>query len=405
MFRGLFGSNSGNSPSPPKNQIEVVCPSCGAAQYEPRLVVSTFCKTCGVHLRLEKKKVIASAVSKAGGRPEVLVPTRQPVPMNPPSAPVSAPAATAPLVRPSTVPLTPLTPVAPVPLPGLPEFAPDISETGELGLGMMLQAAVGSLAPVPKTNAVAPEPMPPPTPEPPSEAMPEAVTFESESINPVSTAEPVARVASHVPTAIAELMQQSTQNPPTGTLQKMREQGAFRQQYFKEAECFDCSNKFKVGRSSRSANCPSCGAYISLEDIELNLPSSQAIKTRGDVMIRKRGHLTAAHLYARDLRCYGLIEANIFCSGDATFKTTGTIIGEVKCKKFLVEKGSEITFMNPVHADEVEIHGVITGHVYSKGPVIIGNGGAVNGDVTARSVSIEPGGELNGSMNIVRTAK
>jgi len=359
-----------------------------------------------VHLRLEKKKVIASAVSKAGGRPEVLVPTRQPVPMNPPSAPVSAPAATAPLVRPSTVPLTPVTPVAPAPLPGLPAFDPDISETGELGLGMMLQAAVGSLAPSPKSAPVV-EPVPEPVEPVPlvAEALPAPAAIEDDFSSTTAAAEPVARVASHVPTAIAELMQQSAQNPPTGTLQKMREQGAFRQQYFKEAECFDCSNKFKVGRSSRSANCPSCGAYISLEDIELNLPSSQAIKTRGDVMIRKRGHLTAAYLYARDLRCYGLVEANIFCSGDATFKTTGTIIGEVKCKKFLVEKGSEITFMNPVHADDVEIHGVITGHVYSKGPVIIGNGGAVNGDVTARSVSIEPGGELNGSMNIVRTAK
>jgi cytoskeletal protein CcmA (bactofilin family) len=34
--------------------------------------------------------------------------------------------------------------------------------------------------------------------------------------------------------------------------------------------------------------------------------------------------------------------------------------------------------------------------------VLIGMNGAVNGDVTARSVSIEPGGELNGAMNIVR---
>ena len=357
-------------------------------------------------MRLEKKKVIASAVSKAGGRPDVLVPTRQPVPMNPPSAPASSPAAPAPVARPSTVPLIPLTSAAPATLLALPAFDPDISETGELGLGMMLQAAAGTLAPSPKPVQVEPAPEAAAVPAaPPEDASSAPAVPEHEPVIGAPAPEAVARVASHVPTAIAELMQQSAQNAPTGTLQRMREQGAFRQQYFKEAECFDCTNKFKVGRSSRSANCPACGAYISLEDVELNLPSSQAIKTRGDVMIRKRGHLTAAHLYARDLRCYGLIEANIFCSGDATFKTTGTIIGEVKCKKFLVEKGSEVTFMNPVHADDIEIHGVITGHVYSKGPVIIGNGGAVNGDVTARSVSIEPGGELNGSMNIVRTAK
>jgi len=207
------------------------------------------------------------------------------------------------------------------------------------------------------------------------------------------------------PLPVTALMQRGpsvAENP--GTLQKMKDQGFYRQQYFKEAQCFDCDHKFKVGRSSRSANCPSCGAYISLEDIELNMPSSQAIKTRGDVLIRKRGQLSATHLFARELRCYGSISANMSCSGDAIFRTSGTIVGEVRCRRFIVEKGSEITFMNAIHADEVEIHAPITGTVFSKGPLLISSHGAVNGDVTARSVSIEPGGELNGAMNIVRIA-
>jgi len=403
VFRGLFGSSNANSSSPPKNQIEVVCPSCGAAQFEPRLVVSTFCKRCGVHLRLEKKKVIASEVSRAGGRPDALAPApaRTPVPMNP-TGPltrgvVAGPASsTGPLLRG----LTPVSPPVTALTSSLPAVEPD-PETGELGLGMMLQAA--SLGPL--VHPTAPVDAPAMLDEI-VEVADEPVVMEEPPAPPsVAVVEDnTPRVATQVPMAVADLMQQS-QNPPTGTLQKMREQGAYRQQYFKEAECFECSNKFKVGRSSRSANCPSCGAYISLEDVELNMPSSQSIKTRGDVLIRKRGHVCASHVYAKDLRCFGLIEANMHCSGEAIFKTSGKIIGELTCKKFTVEKGSEISFMNPIHADEMEIHGIITGNVYSRGPVIIGNGGAVNGDVTARSVSIEPGGELNGSMNIVRGSK
>lgn len=183
----------------------------------------------------------------------------------------------------------------------------------------------------------------------------------------------------------------------------MKDQGMFRQQYFKEAQCFECDHKFKVGRSSRSANCPQCGAYISMEDVDLNMPSTQSIKTRGDVVIRKRGQLSAAHLHCRELRCFGGITAEIHCLGDAIFRTIGQIVGEVRCRRFVVEKGSDITFMNPIHADEVEIHASITGNVFCKGQVLISSHGAVNGDVTARSVSIEPGGELNGAMNIVRS--
>jgi cytoskeletal protein CcmA (bactofilin family) len=104
----------------------------------------------------------------------------------------------------------------------------------------------------------------------------------------------------------------------------------------------------------------------------------------------------------RDLRCFGIIEANVHCAGDAIFKATGAMIGEIRCHRFIVEKGSDISLKNPVRADEVEIHARVTGTIYSSGPVLIGTNGSVNGDVTARSVSIEPGGELNGAMNIVR---
>jgi cytoskeletal protein CcmA (bactofilin family)/ribosomal protein S27E len=203
---------------------------------------------------------------------------------------------------------------------------------------------------------------------------------------------------------------QSNSPPPTPapaphtatSLQKMKEQGMYRNQYFKDAECFDCGHKFKTGRSAKSANCPSCGAYISLEDVEINMTSTQSIKTRGDVLIRKRGRLSASSVHCRDLECHGIIEANVTCSGDATFRTTGSIIGEIRCNRFVVEKGADVAFLNTVHATEVEIQARVTGTIYSSGPVLIGSGGAVNGDVTARSVSIEPGGELNGAMNIVR---
>ena len=94
----------------------------------------------------------------------------------------------------------------------------------------------------------------------------------------------------------------------------------YRNQYFKDAECFECGNKFKTGRSAKSANCPACGAYFSLEDVEINMTSTQAVKTRGDVLVRKRGRLSASSVFCRDLQCQGIIEANVTCSGDAAFR-------------------------------------------------------------------------------------
>lgn len=357
MFRGLLGFGKKDGPTPPKNQIEVVCPACGAAQYEPRLVVSTFCRECGVHLRIEKRRVIASEVSKSGGNPEHLRPKRDAA--NPPSKPLAPPAPpSAPLNR---------------PVSGVQE-APSAPPTGkevqqEFGLGMMIQAG--------------------------KPADPQAPAGKGDPDEEAKTAPDFIEIPENLSS------QPSREAPATG-MQRLKDQGFYRQQYFKEAQCFECDHKFKVGRSSRSANCPACGAAISMEDVDLNMPSTQSIKTRGDVIIRKRGQLSAAHLFCRELRCYGNVTAEINCTGDAIFKTSGTIVGEIRCRRLIVEKGSEITFMNAIQADDVEIHAHITGNVFSAGQVLISANGAVNGDVTARSVSIEPGGELNGAMNIVR---
>lgn len=360
MFGRFFGTKTSILPTPPKNQIEVVCPSCGAAQYEPRLVVSTFCKKCGVHLTVEKRRVVASAVTRSGmgmnasweTAPETAA---SPAVKEPQAAAAKAPAETAP--------------------------------TAADGFGAFLQSQ--NLPPPADSPASVPAPAPAPV--------------------AVQAAAPAA-VAEEMPAA-NERRPQSNSPPPTPapapqtatSLQKMKEQGMYRNQYFKDAECFDCGHKFKTGRSAKSANCPACGAYISLEDVEINMTSTHSIKTRGNVLIRKRGRLSASSVQCRDLECHGTIEANVTCSGDATFRTTGSIIGEIHCQRFVVEKGADVAFLNAVHANEVEVQARFTGTIYSSGPVLIGSNGAVNGDVTARSVSIEPGGELNGAMNIVRS--
>ena len=188
-----------------------------------------------------------------------------------------------------------------------------------------------------------------------------------------------------------------------GTLQKMKEQGYYRQQYFKDVECFDCHHKFKVGRSAKSTNCPTCGVSICLEDVEINQPSTAVIRTRGDVLIRKHGSVNTSEIKCRDLKVYGGVSANIECAGDMHLRCSGTIIGEIHCKHFVVEKGSDVRFVNAIYAEEVEIQARIFGNIQSSGPLNITATGWIHGDVTARSVSIEPGGQLDGAMNILRS--
>jgi cytoskeletal protein CcmA (bactofilin family)/ribosomal protein S27E len=400
----------------------VVCPACGAAQYEPRLVVSTFCKKCGVHLTIERKKVTASSVTRSGmGMPDPWADAKPaPKPEPPVSRIVRKPAASA---------------LQPISNPVAAELNQPISEeeAAEGGFGVFLKQQA-NLAPEGESHApssTAPIAAPPTTAVADLEKdSPKALAEDATTDSPVLKEEPdaevptatdqpgstyrrpAARVQPNLPETPTggEKRAQSNSPPPTSapapmsasTLQKMKSEGMYRNQYFKDADCFECDHSFKVSRSTRSTQCPSCGATIALEDVEVNMPSGDSIKTRGDVLIRKRGQVSAESIICKDLRCQGILEANVKASGDAIFRAVGSMIGQVHCRRLIIEKGSDVVFINEVYAEEVEVHARITGTLISSGPFLIGPNGSVNGDITARSVSIEPGGELNGGMNIVR---
>lgn len=357
----------------PKNQIEVVCPVCGAAQIEPRLVVTTHCRKCREHLRIENGKVYAS--SHLNPVPSSVFPA---VLDSHPTAGVTKEVdQAAPLFTPDPAPVELPPPTALIPTAALPP------EELPLGLGNMMLGLKEPEERRPKPAAAVTAPAPAaPVPKP-------------NVIERLRKSAPVRPPAPPPP----------TQGPlPAGTLQKMKAQGYYQQQYFKEVECFDCSHKFKVGRSAKSTSCPSCGAYICMEDIDINVASNAAIRTRGDVLIRKNGNVNTSEIRCRDLKVQGMVTAQIECSGDLTMRTTGTVIGEIRCQNFIVEKGSDIHFLNTIHASDVDIQARIEGSIHCTGRVSIGAQGWVHGDVTARSVSIEPGGHLDGAMNILRAS-
>jgi cytoskeletal protein CcmA (bactofilin family)/ribosomal protein S27E len=229
------------------------------------------------------------------------------------------------------------------------------------------------------------------------------------------TPQPVGLAALKKPAYLqkTEISEKAERPKPTGevqgpmaqsTFQKMKEQGYYRQQYFKEVECGGCHHKFKVGRSAKSTTCPSCTAVICMEDFDINVPHSIPIETRGDVMIRRNGNVQTTEIRCRDLKVQqGTVNASLFCSGDVTLKTVGMIDGEIRCHRLVVEKGSDVHFSRTVHANEMEIQAKVTGNIQCTGRVLLTSAGSVHGDVTARSISIEPGGELDGSMNILRS--
>lgn len=162
--------------------------------------------------------------------------------------------------------------------------------------------------------------------------------------------------------------------------------------------CFECDATHKVAAASTSTICPSCSTYLDLRNIGIKDRTNQRIRTRGDVVVEKKGALLGTSITCGHLTVHGTVSGSIYASGDLILKADQRIIGEVRCRRFVLEKRCEVHCLQPVHAEEMELHGHATGHFFATKSIILHRHAVLDGNVTAQSISVEPGAVLNGQV-------
>lgn len=173
---------------------------------------------------------------------------------------------------------------------------------------------------------------------------------------------------------------------------------------FKEAPrvvvCFECNASHKVAGASTSTICPSCSTYLDLRNIEIKDRTNQRIKTRGNVVVQKKGALLGTSVHCGDLTVHGSVAGSIYAAGEVHLKTDGKIIGEIRCQRFILDRKCEVHCLQPVHAEVVEIHGHVTGHFHATQCIILSRHASLTGSAKAHSISMEPGARLNGQVQV-----
>ena len=164
--------------------------------------------------------------------------------------------------------------------------------------------------------------------------------------------------------------------------------------------CFDCQAHHRVSGSATSTICPGCSTYIDLRDIVIKERTSQRIRTRGDVIVEKKGSLLGTSVQCGSLTVMGSISGSIYASGEVRFKADGKIFGEVRCERFVLERRCVVHCLQPVHAGEIEIQGSVTGHFYAGRSIHLSRHASLTGSVSAPLMIVEPGAVLNGQMQV-----
>ncbi len=188
--------------------------------------------------------------------------------------------------------------------------------------------------------------------------------------------------------------------PAEGSSLLKRLEGLWSKRRSSVVECFDCKAKQEVTSAASSTICPKCSAHLDLSDYKITTSFSRAIRTQGEVHVTAKGDLSSSSVICRSARIEGKLRGNLHCAGTATINYSGTIPGRLSAQRVLVEKKAKVQFFRQISVKSIEIRGHMTGEVAAETVVVIHRNASLDGDVTAKSISVEKGGMFTGQLII-----
>ena len=169
----------------------------------------------------------------------------------------------------------------------------------------------------------------------------------------------------------------------------------------REVSCFNCGHAFATIGEAQSSQCPKCGGYVSLLDHEINGPWNRRIQTGGNVVIQKTGAVTGVTLHCHNLTVLGSLAGSVECAGDLVIRSSGKIIGTIKCRHLRIEKGARVEFLNPVIAATATIAGQVRGQISCTGAVTLAKGARLQGLVRTSALIVKPGAKHTGTIEMI----
>lgn len=165
-------------------------------------------------------------------------------------------------------------------------------------------------------------------------------------------------------------------------------------------ECFDCKATQEISSAATSTICPKCSKHIDLRDYKITTNFSRSIRTHGDIHLTAKGDLSSSNVTCRAALIEGKLRGNLHCLGTATINFTGKIPGRLTAEHVLIERKSEVQFFRGLRVKSIEIRGRMTGEIVAEAAVIIHRNAILDGNVSAKSISVEKGGIFSGQLII-----
>jgi cytoskeletal protein CcmA (bactofilin family) len=177
-------------------------------------------------------------------------------------------------------------------------------------------------------------------------------------------------------------------------------EGLWGKQRSSVVECFECKAKQEVISAASSSTCPKCSAHLDLRDYKITTSFSRAIRTHGEVHVTAKGDLSSSNVVCSSVLIEGKLRGDVNCAGTATVNFSGKIPGRLVANHVLIERKADVQFFRRLRVKSIEIRGHMTGEVIAETVVVIHRNASLDGNVTAKSISVEKGGMFSGQLII-----
>ncbi|MEM9280282.1 MAG: polymer-forming cytoskeletal protein [Verrucomicrobiota bacterium] len=356
--------------------IELVCPYCGSRQEEPASAISTFCRACGEHFRIRRGQALASPGLKVSGIAEVVAPEKRKKPFalrwsDEPSDSNEAEAQAVPgdtwLSDPENQ-------------NGKPLPIETEKVDSEEPIGISAGAFFGLVEDDEKESELEND---------------SSLGKNAQSKSALAEGSMEALIGNQPPGVPLEKRKMPPNYVPPEERKKSSESASQI-----DVRCFRCYHIQQVSRYAKSTQCERCSVYISLANYEIRAKKSHTLRTRGDITIARRGGLRDSEIACHHLTVNGPIDAVVDCSGDATFRHSGVVRGNLHCRRLHIDRNCEVEFPDGVMAQRAEISGTLNGNLTCSGKVRVARTGVISGNVTAIEVEVREGGKIGGDSKI-----
>ncbi|MDB6124902.1 MAG: hypothetical protein JWQ71_3895 [Pedosphaera sp.] len=168
----------------------------------------------------------------------------------------------------------------------------------------------------------------------------------------------------------------------------------------KRITCFECGSELDVPISAQSTMCKRCSRYIDLKDYHLANAVSKNFKTKGSFTVEPTGYVFNTEVIAREAVIKGRFLGKLTTEGSLTIYSTAEIKGSFMTARLVIPVANHFRWKDTIKVGSAEIAGELVANLHSEGTITLKSTARLFGDIEAKSLVVEEGAVVVGSMRL-----